>query len=98
MFVKNFSDEDMKWFVCIENFAPIGMAALDKNNEIRCLLVDSSERRKGIASKLIEEIEKYAAEKGIKRLTSTTLISNVPTQNLFKKLGYKELFKYEKNF
>ena len=95
--IKNYQNDGLIFFMYVENFAPIGVIALDKNNEIRCLLVDSEKRRRGIASKLISHVEEYAEKNGIKRLTATTLLENIQTQELFKKNGYKTLYKFQKD-
>lgn len=45
-------------------------------------------RRMGIATKLIEEAEKLAKEKGIHRLQARVYSFNKPVQELLKKMGY----------
>lgn len=45
-------------------------------------------RRRGIATKLIEEAEKLAKEKGIHRLQGRVYSFNKPVQELLKKMGY----------
>lgn len=47
-------------------------------------------KRQGIATKLIKFAEKWAKEKGVKRLELTVVTKNKPAVALFQKTGFKE--------
>jgi len=55
-------------------------------------------RRKGIAKKLLQEIETIFREKGIKECRLEVREDNVAALNLYQKLGYKKVGKLEKYY
>jgi ribosomal-protein-alanine acetyltransferase len=55
-------------------------------------------RRKGIAQKLLQEIETIFREKGIKECRLEVREDNVAALNLYQKLGYKKVGKLEKYY
>jgi len=55
-------------------------------------------RRKGIAQKLLHEIEAIFREKGIKECRLEVREDNVAALNLYQKLGYKKVGKLEKYY
>jgi ribosomal-protein-alanine acetyltransferase len=55
-------------------------------------------RRKGIAQKLLQEIEIIFREKGIKECRLEVREDNVAALNLYQKLGYKKVGKLEKYY
>jgi ribosomal-protein-alanine acetyltransferase len=55
-------------------------------------------RRKGIAQKLLQEIETIFREKGIKECHLEVREDNVAALNLYQKLGYKKVGKLEKYY
>jgi ribosomal-protein-alanine acetyltransferase len=55
-------------------------------------------RRKGIAQKLLQEIENRFREKGIKECRLEVREGNVAALNLYQKLGYKKVGKLEKYY
>lgn len=55
-------------------------------------------RRKGIAQKLLHEIETIFREKGIRECRLEVREDNVAALNLYQKLGYKKLCKLEKYY
>lgn len=55
-------------------------------------------RRKGIAQKLLQEIETIFREKGIKECRLEVREDNVAALNLYEKLGYKKAGKLEKYY
>jgi ribosomal-protein-alanine acetyltransferase len=55
-------------------------------------------RRKGIAQKLLHEIETIFREKGIKECRLEVREDNVAALNLYQKLGYKKVGKLEKYY
>jgi ribosomal protein S18 acetylase RimI-like enzyme len=52
-------------------------------------LVDPVQRRKGIASKLHDHIEKFAVERDVDLLNLDVLEDNLPAINLFEKKGFR---------
>jgi ribosomal-protein-alanine acetyltransferase len=64
------------------------------------LTVDTepSHRRKGIAQKLLHEIEAIFIERGIKECRLEVREDNVAASNLYQKLGYKKVGKLEKYY
>lgn len=79
-------------FVAVENGKVIGAIELN-DNEITALYVDSEKTRKGIGSKLIKFMEKYAREK--KGLKKMNICSTEFGLEFYKKQGYN-LTKTEK--
>ena len=57
-----------------------------------------SYRRKGIAQKLLHEIETIFKERGIKECRLEVREDNVAASNLYQKLGYKKVGKLEKYY
>jgi len=55
-------------------------------------------RRKGIAQKLLHEVETILREKGIKECRLEVRENNVAALNLYQKLGYKKVGKLEKYY
>ena len=55
-------------------------------------------RRKGVAQKLLQEIETIFREKGIKECRLEVREDNVAALNLYQKLGYKKVGKLEKYY
>ena len=55
-------------------------------------------RRKGIAQKLLQEIETIFKEKGIKECRLEVREDNVAALNLYQKLGYRKVGKLEKYY
>lgn len=53
------------------------------------LAVDSSVRKQGIATALIEELIRITKLKGISRVTLEVRVSNEPAINLYKKMGFE---------
>jgi ribosomal-protein-alanine acetyltransferase len=60
--------------------------------------IASAYRRKGIAQKLLQEIETIFREKGIKECRLEVREDNVAALNLYQKLGYKKVGKLEKYY
>ena len=54
-------------------------------------MVDPKERRKGIAADLQEHIERCAREKNVDLLTLSIIEDNLPSMNLFTKMGFKKV-------
>ena len=60
--------------------------------------IEPSHRRKGIAQKLLHEIEAIFIERGIKECRLEVREDNVAASNLYQKLGYKKVGKLEKYY
>lgn len=60
--------------------------------------VSPKHRQKGIASKLMEEIEKIFREKGAKTCYLEVREDNVAALKLYEKLGYKKIAKLERYY
>ncbi len=54
-------------------------------------MVDPKERRKGIAANLQEHIERCAKMKNVDLLTLSIIEDNLPSMNLFTKMGFKKV-------
>lgn len=65
-----------------------GMQWVLDEAHITTLAVKKEWRRKGIGSKLLEELIKKAKEKDLKFLTLEVRASNYPAINLYKKFGF----------
>ena len=77
----------------------IGRVDIVRNTQFgRILTVDISPlyRRKGIAQKLLREIEDIFKAKGVKECRLEVREDNVAALNLYHKLGYKKVGKLEK--
>jgi ribosomal-protein-alanine acetyltransferase len=60
--------------------------------------IEPSYRRKGVAQKLLLEIEDIFKERGIKKCRLEVREDNVAALNLYQKLGYKKVGKLEKYY
>jgi ribosomal-protein-alanine acetyltransferase len=72
----------------------IGMLYFERNSLVGHILtidVSVGYRRKGIAEKLMQEIEKIFKEKGVAACRLEVREDNVAALNLYKKLGYKKI-------
>jgi GNAT superfamily N-acetyltransferase len=54
-------------------------------------MVDPKERRKGIAANLQEHVERRAKKKNVDLLSLSIIEDNLPSMNLFTKLGFKKV-------
>jgi ribosomal protein S18 acetylase RimI-like enzyme len=54
------------------------------------LIVKASERRHGIGSALMENIERWACEVGARLITLDTHVDNAPARALYEAAGYRE--------
>ena len=64
---------------------------LGKHLYIDDLCVDESERRKGIAAKLMQFVEEDAKKQGIKRITLNVWKGNTEGESFYEKTGFKTL-------
>jgi ribosomal-protein-alanine acetyltransferase len=65
---------------------------------ILTLDIAPSHRRKGIAQKLLREIEEIFKERGVRECRLEVREDNVAASNLYQKLGYKKVGKLEKYY
>ena len=54
------------------------------------IFIDHKYRRKGLATKIIQHLEKLAHEKKIKKITMRVMPKNKPAIKLYEKIGFKE--------
>jgi len=76
--------------ICVERNMPFG--------RILTVDIEPSHRRKGVAQKLLHEIEAIFRERGIKECRLEVREDNVAASNLYQKLGYKKVGKLEKYY
>lgn len=87
------------FIVTAEDGHPMGGCVFNSaTHEILGLYVSDSERGKGAAKQLIEAVEEYAKQQRLPRVFATCLPNNIPPNELFEALGYKQLTKWEKRF
>lgn len=67
----------------------IGMHHILDEGAIANIVVHPGYRRKGVATRLLNEVIDYAKKHDIKRLTLEVRVSNAPAIALYKKLGFK---------
>ncbi|WP_167881686.1 GNAT family N-acetyltransferase [Leptospira kanakyensis] len=58
------------------------------------LVIDEKNRNNGFATEIINVISEKALDKGIKKSYLQVVTTNTPAMNLYKKLGFKEEYKY----
>lgn len=82
-------------FIAILNGEHVGFLTIVGNAAKRaahraeiCIGVQADARRKGIATKLLQKGEEWAASKGISRLELTVVENDKPARKLFEKAGY----------
>jgi ribosomal protein S18 acetylase RimI-like enzyme len=62
--------------------------------EVHNVWISPKHRRKGNAIRLMEHLEDKAKEFGFKALRLDTQQFNLPAINMYKKIGYKEIYRY----
>ncbi len=67
----------------------IGMHHILDEGAIANIVVHPGYRRKGVATRLLNEVIDYAKRHDIKRLTLEVRVSNAPAIALYKKMGFK---------
>ncbi|MFY0482157.1 GNAT family N-acetyltransferase [Flavobacterium sp. PLA-1-15] len=82
-----------------ENELPIGCGAIKEYDpatmEIKRMFVPLAERGKGIASRVLQELEKWAKELGYQKCILETGIKQPEAIGLYKKNGYSIIQNYE---
>jgi ribosomal protein S18 acetylase RimI-like enzyme len=58
------------------------------------IIVDINYRKYGYGEQLIKNIIKIAKGKGVKKAYLQVMLKNIPALNLYKKIGFKELYQY----
>ncbi len=85
--------------LCFENQNPIGCGAFKKhqNNtvELKRMFVDPNHRGKGAAKIILQELEKWSAEFGTKKIILETSIKLEAAINLYSKSGYFQIDNYD---
>ena len=66
----------------------------NKTVEIKRMYLDTDYRRKGIAQKMLSEIESWAKEKGFSDTVLETGYKMVEAIHLYKKMGYSQIPNY----
>ncbi len=85
-----------KFFVARKDARPVGVAALDVDTgEVCSILVESDQRRKGIATQLLTEIMKYAHSIELNRVWATCSEVNEPINKLLGNKGFYRFNKWE---
>jgi len=81
-------------FICYSGDIPIGVARIEVEDYIGVISysIDRQHRGKGIASEMLKLLEKKIKmdRKNIHALVGYVKFDNIPSQNIFKKLQYKE--------
>lgn len=84
--------------VAYENDKPVGCGGLkeyaDEYMEIKRMYVPAEERGKGMATKILHELEMWAKESGFKKCILETGIRQPEAISLYKKNGYKLIENY----
>ena len=85
--------------VCYENEIPVGCGAFKKydaaTNEIKRMFVQPDYRGKGIASRILTELEVWAKSIGFNESILETGSMQTEAIHLYKKMGYKVISNYE---
>jgi ribosomal protein S18 acetylase RimI-like enzyme len=99
------SQERSAVFFAYDSKTLVGMAYIHARNipedgehiaEVSDVGVLPEYSRKGVATKLMDEVLKFAGEQGIVRMQLETWADNKPAIELYKKLGFKEEGYFEK--
>ena len=84
--------------VAYENDLPLGCGAIkpfdESTMEVKRMFVPEKLRGKGIASAVLQELEKWAAELGFKKCILETGLAMPEAIALYKKNGYKKIANY----
>jgi ribosomal protein S18 acetylase RimI-like enzyme len=74
----------------------VGTGVLNlETGELSPILVNSSQRRNGVATALVDVLQTAAKEAGLRSMFATVAMDNEPSRELWKNLGYCEWLKYE---
>ena len=94
----NKTDESISAILFMEENTAVGIGAIkpyaDKTVEIKRMYVVPSHRGKGIAKNILQELEKWAAEKGFEEAILETGIRQPEAIALYHKCGYNRIENY----
>jgi putative acetyltransferase len=94
----NYVDADHEAIVIYNDNKPVGCGCLRKVDadtaEVKRMFVLPSERKKGIATLVLKELEKYAAELGYKKIILETGKSLTKAVQLYQKHQYQIMDNY----
>jgi ribosomal-protein-alanine N-acetyltransferase len=71
--------------------ASVTLSLGDEDADIEGIVVDKSQRGKGIASQLIDMAHDFIKENGKQKVLLEVRESNLPAISLYKKVGYKKI-------
>lgn len=87
-----FKKKDKYFCYYLDNDKIIGYILFSiNNNEILLELIAVDSKNKGIGSKLIRRLEKFAIDKNIKVINVGTQLNNINAQNFYEKNGFRHL-------
>lgn len=93
---QDFAPPSGNFMLLIDGQTTIGGGAFkfydDKTAELKRIWVDNAYRRQGLAAKILDQLEKQAANQGYQRLYLTTGFRQPEAVNLYLKNGYLNLF------
>lgn len=81
-------------FVYEEKYQIVGFiqySIMYERSEIEFLYIEANERRKGIASKLLKQMEQHCIQQNCTNITLEVRESNVAAQFLYQKQGYQKI-------
>ena len=94
----NYVDGDHEAVVVYDDGKPVGCGCLRKHDtdtaEVKRMYVLPSERKKGVASLVLNELEKFAKELGYKKVILETGRSLTNAVNLYQKHRYEVMDNY----
>lgn len=74
----------------------VGTAVLNLDvGEISPIIVNSENRRQGVATALVDVLESAARKAGLQSIFASVALDNEPSRSLWLALGYGESMKYE---
>ena len=90
-----YKNSNVESFALVNNKLIIGIGNILFNTNsnrahIMHIFIDTTYRRKGLAKKIIQYLEKLASKKKIKILTIRVMPKNEPAKKLYEKIGFQE--------
>lgn len=93
-FVSELENPKSYAFVAIDNDEVIGFAVLSvvlDEGSLLDIAVDKSHRRKGVAKKLFEAVQKVAEDNKLSFITLEVRVSGTPAISLYKAMGFEQV-------
>lgn len=93
-FVSELENPKSYAFVAIDNDEVIGFAVLSvvlDEGSLLDIAVDKSYRRKGVAKKLFEAVQKVAEDNKLSFITLEVRVSGTPAISLYKAMGFEQV-------